>query len=1377
MENTKTTNLKRLAVFILMLVMLIGMFPISAFAGDSVFLETLINTDKQTYVANFTSDTKNKNRKYAFKYINMGYFLGKGCDDETHEKQGKNPNYCFTLNSTSRYDDIAGDNHSGLSIFMSLEGFIRDGTDNTLIKNENDIDKANDDKRNFYKNIVKTSGAWKKGNPLSYPGYNTETVTNEQAEYAQETLSTLVASLNGILNTVNDGKKYASTPELVNKSIAIRPDNDNNITYLKQTLDANGNVNYQGFVIVYADLQGSPTKETSVGEANRKLAKMDLTTINATSSSSSILDNLVLPRGNQDGCLYAYVFPISSGTDPSSIKVDPKAANVFVYAVPKGFMDLGSFYTADFTDGGETFDYVTENKEVPWITIHMLSMYANTVYKQENVSINTYVEPDQGVIPQILSGMFKGLMWALRGILGLTEIETLVFNLGSRGSSSYNYGLMSENWWNVVLQYQLIFQAIAWVILVCGFIKTLIELNLSTVNPQKRMNLFDTIQKFIVVGIGLVILIPCVQFMLECNNVIVDLFASQIDTSVLNMPLVSNWLVQILVGFAWIMLLLYINFLYIMRSVTVALLIASGPFFIATISWGHGKSSLFSSWARELIANIFVQSVHAFVLSFLCQLLSTGSFLETFAIAISIIPLTEMFRGLIFAGAGGSTSQMANSAASATTKMGTSAVKGLVGGANTAIGLATAGKSEGDGGGGGGGKDGKEGGTSTGNLQKQAQSTLAKLGNGTGAGSKIRQKAEERRAAKGKEGAGALGKTLGGIADAGSVALAAGMMGMSALPDMMDTMQGMSDLMLKGDASSLGKAIEKNGSNAVNRAAGNAAAIGGMVDNYKSRKGTKSTSTMSNMSSSQGVAQVLTESKGKTAGGATVTTSASGVKEEKEFYSSDETVAGDNVADLRGSDDQTRAQAMNAFNAAGEKGKQVRSALVPQADGTFTKAQMYSYRDADNHERHFIMEQGQVQAATSGASKATGKFDHGSAAKVGKGNNVMPAMSTQVARHAEPGEADGKNDLHMAMVQEYGEKKAKTSANATYYDSEGKTGSFKTYNGEDYFIRDGASYANIDTAIADRLERGEFVDYQQRQEEFVQSMAKQGTEGANGTITMPTTSIAGMTNAAMVTALGKQIDGHPGTYQFGGKTWETGMSKQTAEGVLRTQGISVPTTQQGSGGTFVQYSQRGGERTTTTPFLAAASQSNGTMIGRYDLNIGATSAKSPAPQSFAADGKGGGTLTFASQGQAAQYMMSHGNIGMAEQILKAKDGSHQVSDIHTFNNTSSGFSISFNGQEMQKQGMSMGTSQDGQSIYVSSAGREVPNIFDLDANTVHTYEQNVEATAQAEQQARAAQIQAETRTRLETEDAYREEMEAARKAAEAARNGNPLETN
>ena len=67
---------------------------------------------------------------------------------------------------------------------------------------------------------------------------------------------------------------------------------------------------------------------------------------------------------------------------------------------------------------------------------------------------------------------------------------------------------MSENWWNVVLQYQLIFQALAWVILVCGFIKTLIELNLSTVNPQKRMNLFDTIKKFIVVGIGLVILIP-----------------------------------------------------------------------------------------------------------------------------------------------------------------------------------------------------------------------------------------------------------------------------------------------------------------------------------------------------------------------------------------------------------------------------------------------------------------------------------------------------------------------------------------------------------------------------------------------------------------------------------------------------------------------------------------------------------------------------------------------------------------------------------------------------------------------------------------------------------------------------------------------------
>ena len=69
MIKTKNNHfLKRLMAFILVLITLSSALSVTAFAGDSVFMETLINTDKYTYVANLTSDTKNKAKKYAYKY-------------------------------------------------------------------------------------------------------------------------------------------------------------------------------------------------------------------------------------------------------------------------------------------------------------------------------------------------------------------------------------------------------------------------------------------------------------------------------------------------------------------------------------------------------------------------------------------------------------------------------------------------------------------------------------------------------------------------------------------------------------------------------------------------------------------------------------------------------------------------------------------------------------------------------------------------------------------------------------------------------------------------------------------------------------------------------------------------------------------------------------------------------------------------------------------------------------------------------------------------------------------------------------------------------------------------------------------------------------
>ena len=959
---------------ILVLISLTSALPIIANAGDAVFLETLINTDKYTYVANLTRDTKNKNKKYAYKYMNMAYLLGQGCDVYTSSNyynestnDGKlnstdmnvDPNYCFRLDSTYLYSSTAllknQKSTSGLTggkaldMFLLLEGYVDSSSSDASIYITDDNNIAN---RKSAKNTqIHKSKAKKQVSPLSYPGWYTETVTTEQVEYAQEKLTLLVASLNGILTEVNAGQRFSSVADLVNKSILIRPDNGNNTAYIAP--HANG---YPGYFIVYADLNSvnSGWFEQSAGAANRVLNKADKKELSAISSKSSyeILNELGLPRANTNKELYAYVFPIT--TDKNGVNyIVTEDASMFVYAVPKGFSDItnGSttYINAKFKDkGGTQYEYIEDRGDSPWISIHMLSFYANNVYKHENLSVTTYANPESNLFTNIIVGLFNWILDGIRNVLGLASIEELVFNLGARGSAAFNFGLMSENWWNVVLQYQLVFQAIAWVMLVCGFIKMLIDLNLSSINPQKRQSVYDTVQKFIVVGIGLVILIPCTQFLLECNDTLVELFASQIETSKLNMPSVSNALVQILVGVIWITILLYINFLYIMRSITVALLIASGPFFIATMAFSaNGKSSLFTSWAKELLANIFVQSVHAFVLSFLVQLLASGTFLETFAIAISIIPITETFRGLIFAGAGSSTSNMATTAAGAMKKMGTAAVKAGIGVAGGVISAAGGG---GDGGGGSGGSGGSGGKEKNGNalnaaVQSGMSSKLDKMANKSSAGAKLSD----------KMGGGKGAKIAGGLVDAAGIAGLALAGAASHMGEVADIVDNMGELALKGDYNAAGKAVESAGKLTTNLASNGIGTGKAAVQASKNAKNRKAANAIppdtTNKDQSGGAAQNISNGTNEN-GGEVKTQSTNGSATVSQVSTKDFSTSAGNITQAQ------QAQALKDYMAAAKEGKgSSTSAEVGGRKGT-----QYNFTDKDGKQQSFFMDDKSHQA-------------------------------------------------------------------------------------------------------------------------------------------------------------------------------------------------------------------------------------------------------------------------------------------------------------------------------------------------------------------------------------------------------------------------------
>jgi hypothetical protein len=343
------------------------------------------------------------------------------------------------------------------------------------------------------------------------------------------------------------------------------------------------------------------------------------------------------------------------------------------------------------------------------------------------------------------------------------------------------------------------------------------------------------------------------------------------------------------------------------------------------------------------------------------------------------------------------------------------------------------------------------------------------------------------------------------------------------------------------------------------------------------------------------------------------------------------------------------------------------------------------------------MSSDQTKSASEASKNANGQFDFGSAKKVNEGDaKVMPVLNKTAKR----------------MQSNYDPVEMRAISNskddgATYYDKNGNKGTMKQYNNESYFQDDSTQFDfDVAGAINDKLENGGRVEFTQKESEFISSM---GGDGRGGEVNMNTSSIAGMTNAAMVTSLGEEVADSPGTYKVGNNTFVTGMDKSTAQGILATQGISDVRSESGQ----VVFGQRGVQKR-PNPLLAETSHAGGKVIGRYNMGIG--TKKANAPKSFESDGNKGGTLTFANQQSAAQYMMSNGNVGMAERILSAGKGKTEVSDIHSFNNTKSGFSISFNGKNLQAQGMSMGLSQDGTNMFVASQDRNVKNPFEINRN-------------------------------------------------------------
>lgn len=353
----------------------------------------------------------------------------------------------------------------------------------------------------------------------------------------------------------------------------------------------------------------------------------------------------------------------------------------FIARMKKGYLDK----TKTLEDGRKSlvynpeFDYSDSGYD-DYISIGMIAMQANYSYMVKGhlaEDSGEYTNP--GTLEVKLSELLTDFTNGIRSMLGLQDMDELIYNKKTRSTNRYYAGVMPTDWMEKATTFHMIFQAITWVVLTIAILKLLFEKNLSTINTAMRVSLMDGVKNLIITGFMLISVFLLINTMISVNHKIVGIFAST-SPDYAGITGVGNDYKTFAGAFMqlyYLFITIYLNFVYIIRALTIAVLIASAPFFIATIAFGNKSKGLFEAWIRELVANIFLQSFHAFVFSIFVNIQMGARGIELAVISFALIPITNWFKGLIVGNSGGLVGEVGGKVFTTAT----SAVGGFVGAA------------------------------------------------------------------------------------------------------------------------------------------------------------------------------------------------------------------------------------------------------------------------------------------------------------------------------------------------------------------------------------------------------------------------------------------------------------------------------------------------------------------------------------------------------------------------------------------------------------------------------------------------------------------------------------------------------------------------
>ena len=332
----------------------------------------------------------------------------------------------------------------------------------------------------------------------------------------------------------------------------------------------------------------------------------------------------------------------SSYSDYVVVKNYKNKTLVLPYYVPKGYTQGQALY-------GTTLSNIKTDEVNAKLSWGHVTYMANAQMLKGSIASNPATLQKDDAFTKMISSFFNGIISGITTFLGLYSVESLFYNAGERGANYY-YGMMPIGWLNAINVVNILGTVLALIVIGIAIVKMLIQRNMAAITPSMKMDMMSNIRDLFVVMVGIALFMPMLYILLNFSDVLITAIRN-FSPAGASLGLADGagafGITSIIINLAFVGVLIALNITFLIRAVTLSILIGFAPFFVALFAAGPAAKKISTLWFKELISNIFLQVFMALVLLIFSNIsaYSTLNTLERFALLISFIPLTKFFKG------------------------------------------------------------------------------------------------------------------------------------------------------------------------------------------------------------------------------------------------------------------------------------------------------------------------------------------------------------------------------------------------------------------------------------------------------------------------------------------------------------------------------------------------------------------------------------------------------------------------------------------------------------------------------------------------------------------------------------------------------------